>query len=79
MLRDESVYDQCIPCVGQSRLKRGRYSDPGGQKEKDPESELESLIMRVGEKVIYCYQPCMVAAESVTQLSHLTKLFLVVD
>ena len=76
MLRDESVYNQCVPCVGQSRLKRGRYSDPGGQKEKDPESELESLIMRVGEKVIYiiyCCQPCMVAAESVTQLSRLTK------
>ena len=51
MLRDESVYDQCVRYVGQSRLKRGRYSDPGGQKEKDPESELESLIMRVGEKV----------------------------
>ena len=31
--------------------------------------------MRVGEKVIYCCQPCMVAAESVTQLSRLTQLW----
>ena len=38
------------PRAGPPRYKRGRYSDPG-PRERDPEAELESLIMRVGEKV----------------------------
>ena len=46
----------CCVLIGNSQqnILKCDYSDPGGgQKEKDPESELESLIMRVGEKVIF--------------------------
>ena len=40
--------------VGAPRYKRGRYSDPGPRgrdHEQTTEEKLESLIMRVGEKV----------------------------
>ena len=49
-----STYILDPPRPGGYRYKRGRYSDPGPRgrdPEQTTEEKLESLIMRVGEKV----------------------------
>lgn len=45
----------CTRTTDFPRTKRGRYSDPGprGRDVETTEQKLESLIARVGEKVLY--------------------------